>query len=216
MGGAAAHISHRPSPDEGWIELLATGLTFDLTGLEPADAAPFPAVAHHFGVSQEAEISRFEAISLVPGPHITSQIAMMPVVRAMVGLAASIALPLSVEGICWHAAQSVMEPQYFSRIAFDWLSGGAFPALGLTAVEEMDDGSVTSRGLAHFTGQEIQIEPRDNEVPAETVKLVVRLIDYMVRNGHLHEPRELEGPGGERLLAEPSQSRQLVRVWRGT
>ncbi len=216
MDGAAAHISHRPDAGEGWVELLATGLTFDLIGLSPADPAPMPSVDHRFGVSQDLQVSELEAITLVPGPHISSQIAMMPVVRAMAGLAASIALPLAVEGVCWHAAQSWMGPQYFSRAILNWLSGGAFPALGLTAIEELDDASVASVGLAHFTGQEIQLEPRDGEAPADTVKLAVRLIDYMVRNGRIDAPRELEGPDGERLLAEPTQSRQQVWVWRDT
>jgi len=214
MDGAAAHISYRPEPDEGWVELLATGLTFDLTGLAPASAAPMPPIAYHFGVSDGVDPAAFEAITLLPGPHIASRIMMQPVARAMVGLAASIALPLAVEGVCWHSAQSLMEPQYFSRAAMNWLSGGAFPALGLTAIEHNDDGSVTSVGLTHFTGQEIQVESRVGEATADTVKLAVRTIDYMVRHGRLDAPKELEGPEGERLLAEPSQSRRHVWIWR--
>lgn len=215
MAGAAARISYRPDEPEGWVELLASGLTFDLTGLAPAEPAPPPPQGHYFGLDAAAAARPLEAITLIPGQHIVGGIAMMPVVRAMAGLAANIALPFSVKAVCWHPAQSWMEPQYFARIVLNWLAGGAFPALGLTAVEEADDRSVMSKGLAFFIGQEVQLEALRDEAPADTVKLAVRLIDYMVRNGPLRAPRELEGPGGERLHAEPSRFGKSVWVWRG-
>ena len=216
MAGAAARVSHRPSrADEGWVELLASGLTFDLTGLAPGRSSPVPSPVHRFGIPASLTLHECEAITLMPGQHIASGVAIMPVVRAMVGLAANIALPLSVEAICWHPSQSFMEPQYFARVVLNWLSGEAFPALGLTAIEETDQGGFVSKGLAFFIGQEIQLEPLAGESSAEAVKLAVRLIDYMVRNGPLREPRELEGPNGERMLAEPSHHGKLIWIWRG-
>lgn len=107
-----------------------------------------------------------------------------------------------------------MEPGYFARIALNWLSGGAFPALGLTAVSQTDEGSVVSHGLAYFTGQELVVEPLKNESPADTVKLAVRLIDYFVRYGPIDKPQPLEGPTGERLLAEPVEGGRQVWIWR--
>lgn len=214
MSGAAAHISFRPDASEGWVELLASGLTFDLVGLSPSDPAPPPPVGHFFGLPAKVSEQEHQAITLIPGQHIAGGRTMLPVVRAMMALAANIALPLSVEAVCWHPAQSWMEPQYFARVVLNWLSGGVFPALGLTAIKETDEGYVESKGLDYFIGQEIQLEAKPGEAPADTVKLAVRLIDYLVRNGSLTQPRELEGPGGERLQAEPSKFGKTVWIWR--
>ncbi len=216
MSGAATQISYKPSEEEGWVELLATGLVFDLVGLSPAAPAPAPPLEHRFGVPDSAAKTGLEAITFVPGAHISTSLAMMPLVRAMVGLAANIALPFSVEGVCWHAAKSWMEPQYFSRVAFDWLAGGAFPALGLTSIVEQDDGSIATCGLDYLVGQEVHLEALPDEQMADKVKLAVRLADYMIKYGRIEEPRDLEGPDGEPLLAEPSQARDRVWIWRGS
>lgn len=215
MPVSGARVSFRPDDSEGMVELLASGLTFDLTGLSPAAASSTPEIRHRFGMNEQAESQLAEAISLNPGQHISGGIAMMPVVRAMAGLAASLSLSLPVQAVCWHPAQSIMEPGYFARIVLNWLSGGAFPALGLTGVEQTGDGHVVSNGLAFFVGQEVQLEPLPGESPAETVKLAVRLIDFMSRHGPLRSPQEIEGPTGEKLLAEPSQYGNLVWIWRG-
>lgn len=213
-GGPGAQISFRPDEPQGWVELLASGLTFDLTGLAPAEAAPFPRITHRFGVSGLPTADALEALALMPGPHVTAGVAMLPVVRTMVGLAANLSLQLSVEAICWHPAEACMEPQYFARIALNWLAGGPFPALGLTAVCPTHDGHIVTQGLAFFVGQEVQVEAKAGEPPAETIKLAVRIIDFMVRHGPLTAPRKIEGPAGEMLLAEPSQGGKLVWVWR--
>lgn len=209
-----ARISYRPDEREGWVELLASGLTFDLTGLSPGQSAPIPAIAHRFGVSEHLQPTALETISLHPGQHIAGGNAMMPVVKTMVGLVANLALHLTAKAVCWHPAGTWMDPGYFARIVLNWQSGGAFPALGLTAIEQKDDGSVASTGLAYFVGQEVQIEPAPGEARADTVKLALRVIDYMVLHGPLRAPRKLEGPAGETLAAEPSQFGKVVWIWR--
>jgi len=209
-----ARISHRADDAEGWVELLANGLTFDLAGLAPAASAAIPKATHRFGVDAQLAASPLEAISLVPGQHITCGNAMMPVVKTMAGLVANLALHLTAKAVCWHPAGTWMDPGYFARIVLNWQSGGAFPALGLTAVDQMDDGNVVSSGLSYFVGQEVQVEAAKDEPPAETVKLAMRVIDYMVVHGPLRSPRELEGPSGETLMAEPSQYGQVVWIWR--
>jgi len=210
-----ARISHRPDRSEGWVELLASGLTFDLSGLAPAAAAPVPPARHFFGIDAALAGLPLEAISLVPGQHIFGGNAMMPVVKAMVGLVANLALHLSAKAVCWHPAGTWMDPNYFARVVLNWQSGGAFPALGLTAVEQGEDGSVTSSGLSYFIGQEVKIEAAPGEPAAETVKLAMRVIDYMVIHGPLRSVRQLDGPAGEILTAEPSQHGQVVWIWRG-
>lgn len=211
----SASISHKGEEGEGWVELLASGLTFDLVGLAPAASAPVLPAVHRYGIDADFSQVPSEAIALVPGQHIAGGHAMMPVVKAMASLVAGLALQISARAVCWHPARTWMDPNYFARIVLGWQSGGAFPALGLTAIS-VRDGRAVSSGLAYFVGQEIEVEAREGEPTADTVKLAVRVIDYIVRNGALTAPRQLEGPNGEVLLAEPSQFGKMVWVWRGT
>lgn len=214
IAGAAAHVSYRPKDDrEGLLELLVSGLTFDLVGLEPAAALPPPPRTHQFGLTGDDAREGLEAITLLPGHHLSGGHAMIPVVQAMLGLAGHIALPLSVEAVCWHPAQSWMEPQYFSRVALGWLSGGAFPALGLTALTHTADG-VRSEGLAFFSGQELMVMRRKGEGAADTAKLAVRFIDYIATNGPFRRELEFQGPDGEALRVVPGDFGKLATIER--
>lgn len=210
----AARISHRPDGDEGWLELLASGLTFDISGLRPAaPVVPEPAL-HLFGLSGDVRDLALEGVLLAPGQHVASGAAMLPVVRVMNGLAARLASLPDVKAVCWHPARSWMEPGYFIRIVTGWLGGGAFPALGLTALARTADG-LESSGLDFFTGQELQIAAREGEPPAATAKLAARVIDLLVRQGPLCEAIAIPGPDGEALLAEPGADGRIVKVRRG-
>lgn len=212
--GLMANISHCPKEDD-WLEVLASGLTFDITGLAPAPAPELAETVHVYGFDQGAVPQGLEPIVLMPSGHIIAGAGLEPVLRIMAGLAANLVLHLPVAGVAWHSARSVMEPRYFSRIALNWLSGGAFPALGLTALTVGADGSVASSGLASFTGQELQLEGAEGEAPADTIKLAIRLVDYFVRHGRLEEPERIDA-GGVALLAEPSRGGPIVLIWRET
>lgn len=205
-----AQVSLRPADSADWLELLASGLAFDLTGLAPGAADALPEAAHLFGITRPRATSPAEAITLAPGPHIAGGSAMIPIVRVMTGLAAALALALPVRAVCWRPAGCWMEPAYFARIVDAWLAGGAFPALGLTGLERAKDGSVTSNGLAFFIGQELRVEARAGESAADTAKLAARVIDELIRHGPLDEDEELVGRDGEALLAQPSQDGRLV------
>lgn len=209
----AALISHRPEEDEGWLELLASGLTFDISGLTPAAPRLAPAPAHLFGLPPETRDLTLEAVTISPGEHVASGAAMLPIVRVMCSLGARLASLGNVKGICWHPALSWMEPAYFARVISGWLAGGAFPALGLTALGRSSAGGIESEGLAFFVGQELLIDPRAGETPAATAKLAVRIIDLMVRQGPVREAMRIPGPDSDALLIEPS-SDGVVRVRR--
>lgn len=209
-----ARISHRPDEAEGWVELLASGLTFDLSGLAPASPiSPEPDV-HRFGVSADMQSAALEEVVLAPGEHTASGAAMLPIVRVMCGLGARLALLGKVKAVCWHPAHSWMEPSYFRRIIAAWLGGGAFPALGLTALVRTPDGALESRGLAFFTGQELRMDAREGESAAATAKLAVRVIDLLVRQGRVGQQFDLPGPDGKQLLVVPSPDGEIVRVSR--
>jgi len=211
----AATISHRPREPEGWLELLANGLTFELHGLGATASAPVTPPLHRFGLGTDFPAEPLEALALVPGPHIAGGRAMLPVVRAITGLASNLALLLDVRAVCWEPARIWMEPRYFTRLIVNWLAGGPFPALGLTAVMPGDDGTMTSLGLDYFCGQEVEVAPGHGELPAETAKLAVRVIDNLVRRGRIDRRTELDSPNGEVIIAEPSGDGKRVRVWRG-
>ncbi|MCT2400860.1 hypothetical protein [Novosphingobium mangrovi (ex Huang et al. 2023)] len=211
--GIPARVSHRPEAGEDWLELLVSGLTFDLRGLSPADPVPGTDASHAYGFADGAPQGGLEAVQIVAGRHVASGSGLEPVVRMMVNLAANLVLHLPVAAVAWQPAHTVMEPRYFSRIAFNWLSGGAFPALGLTALTPVSDGSVASAGLSHFIGQEMHLEGREGEPQADSVKLAIRLIDYFTRHGPLTEPLTIDD-GSDVLLAEPSRAGRRIRIWR--
>ncbi|EIZ79548.1 hypothetical protein WSK_1884 [Novosphingobium sp. Rr 2-17] len=213
--GFAARISHRPRDDLGWLELLVSGLTFDIAGLAPGKGDELVEGEHRYGFDDAPPPTAPEAITLVPSGHISAGATLDPVLRAMAGLAANLALNLPVAAVQWHSARTVMEPRYFARVVLNWLAGGAFPALGLTALVPAPDGSITSDGLAHFTGQEIQLQGRAGEARADTVKLAIRLVDHFVQVGRITHSQTIEA-GDHRLVAEPSQVSKRVLIWRET
>lgn len=211
--GGPAHVSHRPNAEEGWLELLASGLTFDLRGLAPADPVPYGTTRYAYGFNGEPPDGDLEAVQLVAAGHVAAGSGLAPVVRTMVNLAANLVLHLPAAAVAWEPAQTLMEPRYFTRIACNWLSGGAFPALGLTALTPVSDGSIVSTGLSHFIGQEMQLEGREGEEQAERVKLAIRLVDYFASHGPLTETQTI-GQGQDALLAEPSPVGKRIWVWR--
>ncbi|MGF7153192.1 hypothetical protein [Novosphingobium gossypii] len=210
--GLPASISHRPPGAAHWLELLASGLTFDLNGLAPGAPGPVANSQQEWGFEGSGPVGG-ETIELVPSGHIAGGAGILPVLRTMMGLAANLVLELPVQSVGWGAAQTAMEPRYFCRAVLNWLGGGPFPGLGLTALLPAQDGSIASRGLAHFTGQEMQLEGRAGEAPADTAKLAVRVIDRLVTMGRLAAPVRIDA-GDQILTAEPSQVGRLVLVWR--
>lgn len=205
-------IAHLPDPEHGWIELLAMGLSFDCSGLAPLDGLEPIRPRQMFGLSAAIEHEPLEAIVINPGPHLADGARLMPVVRGLVGIGARLAELEGVKAVCWNPAQSWMEAGYFRRVVDDWLHGGAFPALGLTTLEQRPDGSMVSSGLAFLTGQELFLVPKEGASAAETAKLAVRVIDELVYAGPLLESAQYAGPNGEELRAEPEAGGTLAWI----
>ena len=208
-------VSHLPDGEPGWLEILALGLTFDLTGLQPGPAEMFPAIRHRFGLP-DAFGGAIEAISLYPGEHLGEGANLLPVVRVMTGLAAQMLDLAQAQAVVWHPAGTAMEPALFRQSIAAWLNGGAFPALGLTALVREADGALRSEGLAFFTGQELRVEPTCGSTPSEAGKIAVRLVHRLVDSEPVVSRQKITGPNGERLVAEPREGGRVVRVWRGS
>lgn len=210
----AAQPGHCPPADEGWLEILASGLTFDLTGLAPTSVDAVPLAGQDYGFAPgKMPQGAFEAIMLVPSVHIAAGIALPPVFRSMASLAANLAEALGAVAIGWESAGTLIKPAFFARAVYNWLGGGAFPALGLTALVPGGEGAVTTRGLTFFTGREASIERRVGESDQALLKLSIRIIDYLVAEGAFTDPREVT-IGEERVVIEPSRVGKQTWIWR--
>lgn len=216
-GKAEFSISLEP-PDEDvgsrWVELLASGLTFDLRGLAGGAPEPAPDRAHLYGLAPSLAEAPLEAITLRPGPHLAGGDTMLPVVRLQAWLAACLALLPGVKAVAWHPARCWNGSQHFRDVVLRWMEGGVFPGFGLAAMVPMADGGLQTEGLALFTGQELRIEPDGRLDPAASAKIALRLMHLLVENGPVQQPEQITGPAGEPLRIEPSANGRYVRVWR--
>ncbi|AKQ42373.2 hypothetical protein CP97_10570 [Aurantiacibacter atlanticus] len=202
--------------DEGWLELLATGLTFDLTGLSPHKAHPVPASVHSFACARDFDQSELEAITLSPGPHLASSgVIMFPVVRCLALLAAQLTQLSGVQAVAWHPARAISAPDYFRRGVFGWVDGGAFPGLGLTALVTNPDGSLQSEGLDIFTGQELLLPAEMCADRSQAAKIALRLLNWLVEHGRIGQTFAFTGPDGEPLVLEPQGETGFLHLWRG-
>lgn len=219
---ARISVSHHPAAGvgeasgSGWLELLIDGMTFDLTGLAPRKPADLPEVNFRFDCPADFSIERHSAIRLVAGPHLTAGAGSQPVVRAQAALGSALAeaLPGAV-AFAWGPAQSVAGTEYFRSAVAAWLAGGPFPALGLTAFRSTLDDGIQSVGLAHFTGQEVRLEPALVTDSADAVRLAIRLVNQLVGSGKLARRERITAPDGGTLLLEPSANGRFVRVFPG-
>jgi hypothetical protein len=207
--------AHRTStPAEPWLEVLTNGLTFDLQGLAPGAPQPVAPSAHQYGLLADLNGRALEAISLRPGPHLSSGRPMLPVVRGLARLAATLAGLPGVLAVGWDAARTLSAPDHFRGSVMRWVRGGAFPGLGLTALYATRAGGLQSEGLALFTGQELRLAPELARDRAAGARLALRLLHWLVENGRLVAPVELAGPSGEPFMLEPSENWRVVTVSR--
>lgn len=207
-------VIQSPDGGEDWIEILITGLTFEIEGLAPGAPLGLPGIDHRFGLAGGQPAAAAETIVLRPGPHLAGGEAMLPVVRACTSVALALVMQAKPLAVSWLPAAIALDPDYFAGIASAWLDGGPFPALGYTALVGTSEGGIASAGLAFFTGQEIDVEPAVPPDPRRDARLAVRAIDALVGHGPLTSPLEMAGPEGELLRAEPLPGGKRVRLTR--
>jgi hypothetical protein len=212
---AAAPGAPADAAEPVWLELLASGMTFDLLGLAPGPPPDPPPCVHGYALAANADPIGLEAVPLRPGPHIEAGSRMLPVVRALAALAATLSAIDGVQAVAWHPARSWCGAEYFREGVRRWVEGGVFPGLGLTSLALTAEGGMQSEGLALFTGQELRLEPELMTDRAAGAKIGVRLIDHLVAVGQIDRPQRIDGPDGQALRLEPSANGRFVRVWRG-
>ncbi len=212
-------ISHRPPASEdpqrgegSWLELLSDGLTFDLLGLAPGPSLTIPEPRHHID-RQHNPAEELEAVGLAPGPHLAAAAGALPVVRTMlaIGVGLSAQIPRTA-GFLWRPSGAVIGAEFFRKSAQQWLTGGPFPALGLTGIAALATGGLRSDGLDFFTGQEVEIEPSLCTDPVAGMRLAVRVIDLLVGAEALREPSQIETSDASHIVLEPSGDGGTVKV----
>ncbi|RGP40750.1 hypothetical protein BPTFM16_01038 [Altererythrobacter insulae] len=199
-----------------WLEILSDGLTFDLVGLAPGQAVPFPDCESKFdferGISDRCE----HAINLRPGEHISSAAGSAPVLKGLLRLTRDFVHHFEeIDAIVWPHSESVIGRRFFESTVTAYLEGGAFPALGLVSFRQTVDGGLQSVGLSHMTQQEIRIEPDLATDKVAATRLAVRLINQLVLTGTIQRAEEVVAPDGRILRLEPSANERFVRVWSG-
>lgn len=198
-----------------WLELLTNGMAFDLIGLAPGSQMDVPVINHRMNLPDGFLETTCEAVCMIPGPHLSGSANSLLVVRVMLGLVARIAATLQpIRAICWPPAAMMMGTDFFCTNAKSWVNGGPFPAQVLTGFRRMSDGGLQSEGLAHFTGQELRIEPGSVGDYPTSALLATRLVQQLAPHGPLIQTEEVIAPDGSQMRLEPSGNGKFVRVWR--
>lgn len=198
-----------------WAELLRDGLTFDLSGLAPGSANGFPAIEHRFDLPGIPTPADFDAIAVLPGPHLASSAHSLPVSRGMLALACELIRHFEeLAAISWAPSRSAIGRRFFESVTTAWLEGGAFPALGLTAFVEVPDCALQSVGLGYWIGQELRIEPPLSADRVAATRLGIRLVNQLVLAGRVEADERIIASDGTRLVLRPSRDRASISVWR--
>ena len=211
--GASFTISFAPPAPEGWAELLANGLTFDLAGLTPGSCESPEPMSCAYGFDGAHPEGPFAQVTIAPGVHLAGSENLLPVVRTLAQITKSlIGLP-GLQAILWRPAHVMMEKNYFARVVGKWLDGGVFPVLGLTSLVRDASGCIRSQGLSFFTGHEVQIKPTSPQTLNAAGKFAARLVHLLIEHGRANLPDEMLGVQGERWCLDRSGDALLVRVW---
>ena len=219
-GSSRIFVSHVPDAIEqaGWAELLVDGLTYDISGFGADAETRIARPRNHFGYSNSDywPDSLPDTLAISLGPHLRNASSHLPILRGImeIGVALSAALP-DVIAVIWRPADLAIEPGHFQADMARWLDGGALPAQLLAPVNVALDGGLQSTGLAHFTGQELRIEPELTENLDYAMRLASRLLGQLLLSPPLGSVEEVIGPDGNALRLEPSRNGKFVRVWRG-
>lgn len=186
------------TPTDLPVPLELAGSRFSLRSDRAAKGAPnLPDPDFFYGIAwPELSGQPGLIIALEEGTPIVDPVATL---REIAALALSLARIDGFTGAAWAPARSAMSASYFHAAIEAWLDGGAFPALGFTALQQDDLGNMRSIGLAALVGQELEIAADENAPrdAADRARLAIRILDFLVREGPLQssQQREVEGFG---------------------
>lgn len=203
---ARAHVGHDAN---GSLDVIVGGLSFEMDGLAPyppLEAAP-PADRHGFETG--AGFDGLQAVRLFPGHHLSGGTRLAQVYRALLALAAELCAQVPARAVHWHPAHTLIAPDRFTRSTLAWLAGGVFPTPELVAIQSLGEDHVTSRGLAHFIGQEVLVTG-SARITAE--RLAALVIDHFVQAGPLAAYASLT-LAGVAVDVEPAKAARQILAW---
>lgn len=212
----APKAEHVSSPHGArWLELMLSGMTFDLLGFAPGPSIETPEIVHR--LDGHFDPYGVEALAIVPGPHLADGANSLPIVRSMLELACGIARRVKgVKTICWSPARSAVAMPIFCQSVEDWLSGGSFPALGMTSFAFDDSGALTSEGLAYFMGQELSISAELAGDRMAATLLGAGLVHDLVASGRVEQSRNFKTESGLDVILSPVQDARIIEVTRSS
>jgi hypothetical protein len=196
-------------------ELLAGSLTFDLAGLADGPAAKPPVWRYMLGCAHEDGLADHESILLRLGPHVAAGRSVLPIVRGWMecGQILGEALP-HCRAFVWPPAMLAVGTDVFRASIRQWVDRGAFPTRSLIAFNPSLDGGFQSIGLAHFTGQELRLEPPLPSNPEEAEPVAAILAGHLAIAGRLESVEAVTAPDGSQISLEPSANGRFVRARR--
>lgn len=198
------------------FELVLDGFTFDLF-FDPVTPGH---MYSRYGNAQDSAAAGFMssgcALVLVPGPHLAGSEGMLLIVRTQWALAARLAAQLpQIAGAGWPPSANVLGAEPFIAAAEGWAQGGPMPLAGLITFHPVLGNALHSAGLAHFTSQEVRLEPELAALGDDATRLGQQIAQMLMHRGPLREAEQFTSPGGEIIRLEPSVNGRFVRVWAG-
>ncbi|WP_298282477.1 hypothetical protein [Novosphingobium sp.] len=209
--GATFAVSHKPAADDGWVELLRDGLTFDLHGLAGGPVQPLPEMRAAVGLDRAASAD-LGVLTLAPGPHLAGAQRLLPVIRVAADLLADLARIGPATAIVWLPAKLMVRADLFEKAVRPWLQGGPFPAPAFVAIHSDGAGGLRSEGLNFFIEQEFSLVPGSTDGASALSRVAIRLIDWLVAHGPISSSTDavLAGTGAV-FLEVPERGRILAR-----
>lgn len=202
-------ISHIAPPEEGWIEILRDGLTFDLHGLADGPVQKTPDIRAGVGIDPAAR-SGLAVLTLSPGPHLAGAQRLLPVIRVAAEILMDISRIGSATAVVWLPANLIVRTDLFVKAVRPWLDGGPFPAPALVALHSDASGQVRSEGLNFFIGQEFLLQSKASENGASLARVAIRLIDWLVAHGPISISTEAVLAGTGAVFLEVSESGRIL------
>lgn len=200
--------------DANWVELLKSGMVFDLLGLDDGPPIAAENCSNRVGLSSDLMEDVGEAVALQAGEHIASGVNTLPVLREYLAVAAHFIRRFTqIAQVHWLPSDAAIGPDFFAKSVESWVGGGPFPAIGLIAFKRMATNSIQTGGLSWIIGQELMLEGELADDPAYATRLGIRLINQLVHGGQLTEPERILAPDGTQLHIAPSENQKFIRVW---
>ncbi|MAF28912.1 MAG: hypothetical protein CL820_06695 [Croceicoccus sp.] len=168
--------------------------------------------AHCFEIDRDL-IGDCLAVTIAASPAFVSDFDPVDMLRHQCALALEL-LDAQAVGVFWSGADCLMGADYFRRMVSVWIDGGAFPALGLTALVREDTGVMRSTGLEFLVGQEVAVLPGEGMEGRDQARLAIRMIDFLVREGPIQQDQTIDVDGFGPVHVQVDANKGHINLYR--